>query len=230
MSFVELIFRKVEYISKRLFVQHLLITISVSPLPIMYQIGVIIGSTRQPRVCPQISNFVINTIEKSIFQMNEFKLKEIDLKDINLPLYDESGIPRSIVNAVNYDHDHTREWSKLISSLDGFIFISPQYNWGYPASLKNAIDYLYHEWSNKPCMLVTYGGHGGIQCDAQLRVVFQGLKMRASPTKVCITFPNHDFLQKASKGLNLSSSEINLLQHYENDIYNAFNEILVDLN
>ncbi len=61
------------------------------------------------------------------------------------------------------------------------VFVSPQYNWGYPAPLKNAIDHLYKEWAGKPAMIVTYGGHGGSKCAAQLRQAFAELAAAIPP-------------------------------------------------
>ena len=65
--------------------------------------------------------------------------------------------------------------------------MSPQYNWGYPAALKNAIDHCYNEWRAKPLLIVTYGGHAGNKCAAQLLQVAEALKMRPTPTMPGIT-------------------------------------------
>ena len=97
----------------------------------------------------------------------------VDLKDWPLPMDDEPGIPA----AGRYDFDHTLAWGEKISSADAIVFVTPQYNWGYPASLKNAIDHLYREWAGKPAMIVSYGGHGGSKCAAQLRQVLDALEM-----------------------------------------------------
>ena len=77
---------------------------------------------------------------------------------------------------------HTRAWSAKIASADAFVFVTPQYNWGYPASLKNALDHLHGEWRGKPAAIVSYGGHGGGKCATQLAQVLQALKMRLVPT------------------------------------------------
>ena len=68
--------------------------------------------------------------------------------------------------------------------------VSPQYNWGYPAALKNALDHVYKEWNGKPLVIVTYGGHGGDKCAAQLRQVAGGLKLRAVDTMPAVTVSN----------------------------------------
>ena len=65
--------------------------------------------------------------------------------------------------------------------------MSPQYNWGYPAALKNAIDHCYQEWKGKPLIIVTYGGHGGGKCATQLRQVAEGLEMRVASTSPGLT-------------------------------------------
>jgi NAD(P)H-dependent FMN reductase len=77
-----------------------------------------------------------------------------------------------------YEHEHTRNWSRLVTGYDGFVFVFPQYNWGYPAPLKNALDFLYYEWHDKPATSVTYGTRGGNKGAAQLAGVLEGLHMR----------------------------------------------------
>ena len=66
-----------------------------------------------------------------------------------------------------YEHEHTRAWSRTVSSFDGFIFVFPQYNWGYPAALKNALDFLFLEWRDKPVSFLTYGTRGGNMAASQ---------------------------------------------------------------
>jgi NAD(P)H-dependent FMN reductase len=79
---------------------------------------------------------------------------------------------------VDYAFEHTLAWSRKVAEAAAFVFVTPQYNWGYPAPLKNAIDHFYKEWLGKPAVIVTYGGHGGDKCGHQLRQVLKGLKMR----------------------------------------------------
>ena len=102
------------------------------------------------------------------------RFEVVDLKDWPLPMDDECNVPAG----GGYAFEHTRAWSRKISEGDAFVFVTPQYNWGYPAPLKNALDHLYAEWSGKPAMIVTYGGHGGAKCAAQLRQVLDGLEMK----------------------------------------------------
>ena len=71
---------------------------------------------------------------------------------------------------------------------DGYFFVTPQYNWGYPASLKNALDHLFNEWTGKPAVIVSYGHRGGGKAAAQLRQVLEGLRMRPADAMPAITF------------------------------------------
>jgi NAD(P)H-dependent FMN reductase len=97
----------------------------------------------------------------------------LDLNDWPLPLSDEPKGPSTGI----YVHER-------------FFFVTPQYNWGYPASLKNALDHLLKEWNGKPALIVSYGHHGGVKAAAQLRQVLEGLRMRPVNTMPAITFSN----------------------------------------
>lgn len=152
------------------------------------KIGIILGSTRITRISPRIAQCIIDIIQS--YEWDEsFSLTLIDLKEWNLPIFDEPAVPALIKSSEGYKSDLTKNWSREISSCDGFIFVTPQYNWGYPACLKNAIDYLYHEWKGKPAMLVTYGGHGGGKCYSQLKQVLEGLDMKVTEKGVLISYP-----------------------------------------
>jgi NAD(P)H-dependent FMN reductase len=140
---------------------------------------VIMGSVRAGRLCPTIASWVIGIGRASTSLSYEL----VDLADWPLPLSDEPSIPA----VGNYVQEHTRAWSRKVARAGGFVFVTPQYNWGYPAVLKNALDHLYKEWVGKPLMIVSYGGHGGGKCAAQLRQVADGLKMRPVTTRPTIT-------------------------------------------
>jgi NAD(P)H-dependent FMN reductase len=132
---------------------------------------VVMGSVRAGRRCPQIASWVIGLAEAS----SSLKYELVDLTDWPLPMGDEAGIPAA---QGEYAQEHTRAWSRKIAMAAAFVFVTPQYNWGYPAPLKNALDHLYKEWKGKPAVIVSYGGHGGGKCAAQLRQVIEGLDMR----------------------------------------------------
>ncbi|WP_430535717.1 NAD(P)H-dependent oxidoreductase [Listeria rocourtiae] len=132
------------------------------------RIGLIIGSTRPTRVCRTVAEWAMKEMEHGLLN-----LSLIDLAEVNLPFLDEPEIPAHR----NYQQEHTKAWSRVINEYDGFVLVFPQYNWGYPAVLKNALDFLYDEWRGKPVSIMCYGGHGGFQATLSMKLVTQGLHM-----------------------------------------------------
>ncbi|AOX20088.1 NADPH-dependent FMN reductase [Kozakia baliensis] len=143
---------------------------------------VIMGSVRAGRLCPAITQWV-STVGQD---KTNLAIEIIDLAEWPLPMDDEPGLPALGL----YKQPHSKAWSEKVAQADGFVFVTPQYNWGYPAVLKNAIDHCYLEWKGKPLMIVTYGGHGGGKCAAQLCQVADGLKMRPVFPMPAITLSN----------------------------------------
>jgi NAD(P)H-dependent FMN reductase len=143
---------------------------------------VIMGSTRAGRVCPTIADWIARLGR----ECTELRYEVIDLTEWRLPMDDEAAIPAT----GRYAHDHTRAWSEKISGAAAVVFVTPQYNWGYPAVLKNAIDHLYHEWRDKPAVIVTYGGHGGTKCSEQLKQVAGAVKMSVAATTPALVLPD----------------------------------------
>lgn len=138
----------------------------------MNNVKIILGSIRTQRAGIQVANWVLEEVKRYTGPLNfEF----IDLKEVNLPFMDE---PVSPMASDDYVHDHTKEWSQRIKEADGFIFITPEYNHGYSPVLKNAIDFLFKEWQDKPVLFVGYGGSGARDSIRQLRevVTFIGMK------------------------------------------------------
>jgi NAD(P)H-dependent FMN reductase len=185
-----------------------LVTTTLSPPP---KIAVIICSQRRPRIGDQIGTFVYNTLRQhqpAGSDSSSYELTLVDLADHPLPFFDEPVIPQTITNPLDYHHEHTRQWSHLISSCSAFVFVTPQYNWSFPANLKNAIDYLFNEWAGKPAMIVSYGGHGGGKSAEQLTQVLLAVRMNVVSRSVGLMFPKQGedgrgFLKKAAKGSDL---------------------------
>ncbi len=142
---------------------------------------VIAGSVRPRRIAVDVAHWVAEVGREATQAVFEV----VDLKDWPLPMDDEPGVPAG----GQYEHEHTRAWSRKVAGAGGFVFVTPQYNWGYPAVLKNALDHLYAEWAGKPAMIVTYGGHGGGRCAEQLLQVCQGLHMAPVATPIAMRIP-----------------------------------------
>jgi NAD(P)H-dependent FMN reductase len=134
------------------------------------RLTVIIGSTRPGRVGAAIGQWFAAQARKH----EGFDVEVADLAAINLPMMDEPNHPR----LRQYVHQHTRDWSALIDRADAVVFVTPEYNHGYPATVKNAIDFLYHEWAEKPVGFVSYGGiSAGTRSVQQLKAVVTAVGM-----------------------------------------------------
>lgn len=142
------------------------------------KIALVTCSTRAPRLNPYITRYVHDRIAPLLPGVT---IDTVDLADQKLPLYDEPAIPVQLPAAdptPHYAHAHTRRWSAVVAQYDAFVFVTPQYNWSVPAGLKNALDFLFHEWTGKPAAVVSYGGHGGGKAAAHLRDILNGLRMK----------------------------------------------------
>lgn len=147
----------------------------------MKKVKIILGSTRTNRAGEKVANWVN---EQARTYSGNIAFEFIDLKVIDLPFIDEPVSP--MASNGEYAHEHTKEWSKIIADADGFIIITPEYNHGYPAVLKNAIDFLYKEWEGKPVGIVGYGGSGARSSIRQLREILEFVKMVALEEQVGI--------------------------------------------
>jgi NAD(P)H-dependent FMN reductase len=104
----------------------------------------------------------------------KFEASLVDLADFNLPIYDEPEHPK----LQKYRHDHTKAWSASVQAADAFVFVTPEYNYGPPPSLLNALNFLYNEWNYKPAAFVSYGGvSGGLRSVQVSKLTLTALKM-----------------------------------------------------
>ncbi|MEV4813562.1 bifunctional NAD(P)H-dependent oxidoreductase/GNAT family N-acetyltransferase [Micromonospora avicenniae] len=109
-------------------------------------------STRPGALGPVVAQWLIDAVTPRAAELG-VELVPVALSDLNLPFLDEEEHPSSGV----YQREHTRRWSAIVGAADGFIAITPEYNYGMPATLKNALDYLGREWAWKPIGFVSYG-------------------------------------------------------------------------
>ena len=135
----------------------------------MIKIGIVIGSTRPGRKAEAVARWAFDIARKR--KDAEFEL--VDIAEFNLPLLDEP-MPAMFGQ---YSHDHTWVWSAKIASFDGYVFVTPEYNHGTSAALKNAIDFLYQEWTGKAAGFVAYGATMGIRAVENLRLVLAELQV-----------------------------------------------------
>ena len=147
----------------------------------MPRLLIIIASTRPGRIGLPVGRWFVQRAAEHA----EFELDVADLAELDLPLLDEPNHPR----LREYTHDHTRAWSARVDASDAIVMVTSEYNSGYPAPLKNAIDFLHHEWRYKPVGFVSYGGvSAGTRAVGQLRQVVLAVAMMPAPTSVNIPF------------------------------------------
>ncbi|GAA3192033.1 NAD(P)H-dependent oxidoreductase [Actinocorallia longicatena] len=131
---------------------------------------IVIGSTRPGRAGASIAEWFTGRARDH----GGFDTTVADLAELDLPLLDEPALPR----LRQYTRQHTREWSARVEAADAVVFVTPEYNFGYPAAVKNAIDYLHAEWHHKPVGFVSYGGvSAGTRAVQQLKQVVTTLRM-----------------------------------------------------
>ena len=147
----------------------------------MPKLLIIIASTRPGRVGLPVAEWFMERAREHA----GFDLELVDLAVLDLPLLDEPAHPR----LRQYTKEHTRAWSGIVDSADAVVMVTAEYNYGYPAALKNAIDYLHHEWRHKPVGFVSYGGvAAGTRSVQQLKQVVTALSLLPVQASVNIPF------------------------------------------
>ena len=156
----------------------------------MIRIAVVVGSTRPGRRADQVARWVLEAATGrsgkhpgSVPEASEVEYELVDLAHVSLPLLDEP-VPAAIGS---YRQQHTRDWSQIVASFDGFVFVIPEYNHGVPAVVKNAVDYLFAEWNDKAAGFVSYGLAGGVRAVEQLRLTFAEVKVACVRSQVALS-------------------------------------------
>lgn len=160
----------------------------------MLRVAVIIGSTRPGRNGEAVGKWVYEIASKRTDATYEL----VDLLEVNLPLLDEPNSPAM----QRYTKQHSRDWSARIDSFDAFVFVTPEYNHGVPAALKNALDFLYKEWNNKAAGFVGYGNTGGARSVEHLRNTMAELQIADVREQVALSlftdFENYSVFKPAA--------------------------------
>jgi NAD(P)H-dependent FMN reductase len=150
----------------------------------MLQVKVIVGSTRPNR----FSEKVLPWLNVELAKRADMSIEVLDLKEHQLPYFD-AGVSPAYVADGNYGNEVVNAWGKKIAEADAYIIIAPEYNHGYTAVLKNALDVVYKEWNNKAVGFVSYGSVGGGRVVEQLREVAVELQMASVRNAVHIQAP-----------------------------------------
>jgi NAD(P)H-dependent FMN reductase len=145
-------------------------------------IKVIVGSTRANRFSEKPARWIYDLAAAR----PNLAVELLDLRDFPLPFFEEAMPPGLAKDG--YTNPAVVRWRDKVKEADGFVICSPEYNHGYPAVLKNALDYVYYAWSRKAVAFVSWGGAGGTRGVEQLRLVAVELDM--APSRFAVHIPN----------------------------------------
>lgn len=133
------------------------------------RIGIIVGTTREGRFADTPLNWLVDIARKRA----DADFEVVDLRDYPMPFFEEKGSPFYVPPS----NDVARKWGEKINSLDGYVFITAEYNHSISGVLKNALDYVYREFNRKPATFLSYGGSGGTRAVEHLRHILAELQV-----------------------------------------------------
>jgi NAD(P)H-dependent FMN reductase len=133
------------------------------------KIGIILSTTRPNRFADKAAQWLLKLAK----QRDGVAFELVDLRDYPMPFFEEVASPLFAPPK----NEAALRWARKMGELDGYIFVTAEYNHSMPAVLKNALDYAYAEYNRKPAAFVGYGGVGGARAVEQLRLVLAELQV-----------------------------------------------------
>ncbi len=169
---------------------------------------IINGSVREGRVSETIQKWAVEVLK----QDSELELDIVDLKELGLPFYDEHVLPAMPNSFEQYKSPAGTAWAKRVAKAEAFIMITPEYNYGTSAVLKNAIDWVYHGWNHKPVGFISYGGiSAGTRAIQQLRQNIVHVKLYSAVAAVNIPFVRNAFDETGTPTQESTNESLNTL-------------------
>lgn len=155
----------------------------------MLKIQVIIGTTRQNRFSEKVAAYIYQEAKKK----KGIEVELVDLRDYPLPFFDEPVSPSMLeMTKHEYTNEVVKKWTNKVAEADGYIIVTGEYNHGYPAVLKNALDYVFKQWNKKAVGFVSYGSAGGARTVEQLRQV--AIELQMVPIRNAIHIPTEVYM------------------------------------
>ena len=148
----------------------------------MIVISVIIGSTREGRFSERPARWILQHLRKR----DGVEARLLDLRDFPMPFFDQAT-PPAMPGRRPYEHEVVKKWTAEISRSDGFVFVTPEYNYGPAAVLKNALDWVYPEWNRKAAAFVSYRSVAGARGVQQLREI--AIELQLAPVRSSVHIP-----------------------------------------
>ena len=148
----------------------------------MTVISVIVGSTREGRFSEKPARWILQHLKKR----EGLDARLLDLREFPMPFFDQPVTPATPGRPA-FEHEVVQSWTAAIAQSDGFVFVTPEYNYGPAAVLKNAIDWVYPEWHRKAACFVSYGSAGGVRSVQQLRET--AIEIQLAPIRSSVHIP-----------------------------------------
>ncbi len=148
----------------------------------MTVISVIVGSTRQGRFSEKPAQWIFQRLKNR----GGVDARLLDLRDFPMPFFDQP-VPPAVPGRPAYENEVVKKWTAEIARSDGFIFVTPEYNYGPSAVLKNALDWVYPEWNRKAAAFVSYGSAMGARGVQQLRLT--AIELQLAPVRSSVYIP-----------------------------------------
>jgi NAD(P)H-dependent FMN reductase len=148
----------------------------------MTVISIIVGSTRPGRFSEKPAQWILQHLK----QRDGIEAQLLDLRDFPMPFFDQAMTP-AMPGRPSFDNEDVKKWTAAIARSDGFVFVTPEYNYGTSAVLKNALDWVYPEWNRKAAAFVSYGSAGGVRAVQQLRE--NAIELQLAPIRSSVHIP-----------------------------------------
>jgi NAD(P)H-dependent FMN reductase len=148
----------------------------------MTVISVIVGSTREGRFSEKPAQWILQHLQKR----DGVDARLLDLREFPMPFFDQPMTPAT-PGRPPFANEVVQKWTAAIAQSDGFVFVTPEYNYGPSAVLKNAIDWVYPEWHRKAACYVSWGSAGGARAVQQLREI--AVELQLAPIKSSVHIP-----------------------------------------
>src|SRR6267142_69084 len=148
----------------------------------MTVISVIVGSTREGRFSEKPAKWILQHLKKR----EGVDARLLDLRDFPMPFFDQL-LPPAMPGRPAFKREVVQKWTAAIAQSDGFVFVTPEYNYGPAAVLKNAIDWVYPEWHRKAAGFVSYGSAMGARSVQQLRET--AIEIQLAPIRSSVHIP-----------------------------------------
>jgi NAD(P)H-dependent FMN reductase len=190
------------------------------------KVALIIASTRAVRVGPSVVDFVHKTLLTSSSTPKP-AISILDVATFNLPVFNERIMPSMVPTYGQFEYEHSKNWSAAMASFDSYIFVIPEYNFGLPGGVKNAVDYLYNEWIGKPVFIVSYGIKGGEISGASLKRTLEGMKLRVVETRPMLKFaPGQEEIMMAAGAGKLGQKSSDSWEGEKEVLLKGFGELV----